>query len=254
MLQLMNYLIGGNAMEAPLTATRKFNLLAFAIFVALFATNLSVKPAHATLISKDLINLSDGLVTIDSITGNEWLDLTETEFFSLNQVSGSFVGVSGFQISGFQVATSQQVADLLINAGASALFFFTTPGSISFSAGDAVAAENFISLFGCTRTCGSNTVVSGGIHAQDSGSQAGHSDVTLLPNIDPQEGRFRNSDQAFTSAAGGQPGHGVFLFRGATADFVATEIVTSVPEPGALALFGIGLAGLGFMRRRRKMA
>ena len=34
----------------------------------------------------------------------------------------------------------------------------------------------------------------------------------------------------------------------------ATFTETSVPEPTTLAIFGIGLAGLGVMRRRRKAA
>ncbi len=33
---------------------------------------------------------------------------------------------------------------------------------------------------------------------------------------------------------------------------VAIDVVVEAPEPGTLALFGVGLAGFGFMRRRRK--
>ena len=46
------------------------------------------------------------------------------------------------------------------------------------------------------------------------------------------------------------PRHEFVQFR----DLVVGDVAKSVPEPGALALFGIGLVGLGYMRRRRKAA
>lgn len=35
--------------------------------------------------------------------------------------------------------------------------------------------------------------------------------------------------------------------------FLSIQLIGAVPEPGAVAIFGLGLAGLGFMRRRRKV-
>ena len=52
-----------------------------------------------------------------------------------------------------------------------------------------------------------------------------------------------NSTGTFDPSSGGSSGQNV-VGSGA-------EIIRPVPEPGTLAIFGLGLAGLGFARRRK---
>lgn len=73
--------------------------------------------------------------------------------------------------------------------------------------------------------------------------------VEFLPGFD-----FDNI-AVFTSDAGAVGGSVNVSFGGQNLDLTAVfGVSNAVPEPGTLALFGIGLVGLGYMRRRRKAA
>lgn len=83
---------------------------------------LSIAPkADAALISIDLFAAGDGLVTRDTATNLEWLDLTATDGESFNDV---LAGLGGYTtMFGFAFATPPQVLDLLNNSTADLLTF-----------------------------------------------------------------------------------------------------------------------------------
>lgn len=68
------------------------------------------KPASAVLISTDLLTAGDGLLTLDTATGLEWLDLTQTVGQSYNSVFAGFGGYTTTQ--GFGFANTTQVSQL----------------------------------------------------------------------------------------------------------------------------------------------
>lgn len=73
----------------------------------------------------------------------------------------------------------------------------------------------------------------------------------LLFDVNPDEdgtgASYQWSTLGLLTGGGRQPGYSHLTWYGYT-------VSTSVPEPGALALLGLGLLGLGFLVRRRKSA
>ncbi|MGV7235258.1 MAG: hypothetical protein ACQ9ET_03275 [Nitrosomonadaceae bacterium] len=74
---------------------------------------LTIQPVSAELVQRDLFNNGDGLLTYDTDTKVEWLDISLTDNFSYNEIIS---GVGGWTDLGFQHATAAQVC-VLINSG-----------------------------------------------------------------------------------------------------------------------------------------
>lgn len=74
---------------------------------------LASTQAMAGLTVADLAAPGDALLTVDSQTNLAWLDLTQTQGWSIDQV----IADGRWAAQGFTLATSQQLTDLVANAG-----------------------------------------------------------------------------------------------------------------------------------------
>jgi hypothetical protein len=73
---------------------------------------LSAASAQASLVETDWNNLGDGLATLDTDTGIEWLDLTQTLGMSINQAEG----LLGSTFDGWRLPTGAEVTQMMVNA------------------------------------------------------------------------------------------------------------------------------------------
>lgn len=184
--------------------------------------------ACAALISNDLNSTADGLLTLDTDTGLEWLDLSET--FNMSVADVQPLISSGGSLDSFRLAQATEVHGLMANAG---LPISTSTGTISYSAADLGAADVLTALLGETvgRHYGASYRGARG-HLLDNGADRVVGYYTINDN------RLFNDYFANNSE---WPGAGVWLVRSANA----------VPEPGTMAALGLALAGLGLTRRRK---
>lgn len=91
-------------------------------FLVLFAGLFSFSSAHAILIEADFNSDGDGLITRDTETGLEWLDLNQTVNYSYNAMLAE-LGTGG-KFDGFRYATVSDIDTLQQSAGlASGLFY-----------------------------------------------------------------------------------------------------------------------------------
>ena len=95
-------------------------------------------PTYSALISVDLDSAGDGLLTYDTRTNLEWLDLSLT---GRNSVNNMLNGINGrdFFSEGFTLASYDQVIDIFTSVGISE-FGFTRPNAVNDAGADLLAS------------------------------------------------------------------------------------------------------------------
>jgi len=227
--------------------SRSISAAVVTAFPLIALAGLLIAPsASAMLVEGDLFAAGDGRVTIDQATGLEWLDLTETDGDSYNQVlSSSFVTQDGFRY-----ATRAEVETFLGKDHAN----FAEPLAGGWLEADKLPATQILDLMGCTGDCdtGRNPFAQGLTAAlSDASAWAGQS-FKITANFD---GDISNplSEATRGDAArslnklktAGDEKIGSFLVR------VGTGGSTPVPEPSAALLFGAGVLVVRTSRLRR---
>jgi len=105
----------------------------------LLAASLLVTNAHAALQAQDLATAGDGLITLDTATGLQWLDLNLSQPWRINEPSS-------YLATGWSVASLGQVQTLIGNHFGSSI---TNGARIPVDTAD---AQSFVGLFGPTFT------------------------------------------------------------------------------------------------------
>jgi len=211
-----------------------------------------ISNAQAALLTQDLYSTNDELITIDTTSQLEWLDLTATNGVSVVDVAS---GYGGYFNEGFRYATHSEVLNLYTNAGIVGFdpdpFYHTASLTENYS-----PIETLISLMGCTATCddtpnsfpyGHRPVLAGTYGATPNAVNFENRYFSSsYISMQISSSRFPAQDGTGTAAIGNRSsiakgayeGYGSFLVREAT-----------VPEPSTLLLFSIGVLGIRASRR-----
>jgi len=189
-----------------------------------FTATTHASSASAALIALDLFTAGDGLVTRDTETGLDWLDLTATLNLSYNDVEAD---TGGWLSLGFRHATGSQVCGLF---GTYAVAPAPCPGVLPV-AGPVTTLQGFV---GITDT-GPRTITSEGAF-DDGDVSIGVGQATLLRFGAGASQSQVLVDVLYATTADGTLGH---------------WLVRPVPEPSTGLLVAAGL--LAFASRRRPM-
>jgi hypothetical protein len=224
------------------------------VFV-LFSLSLS---ANAGLIATDYMTDGDGKATLDDATGLEWLD----ESFTLGKSITEVNSMINNELSGFRWATFSEVEQLLLGVLRSDL-----NGSIKIdiktsSSSVRASISNFNQLFSNYGSFGTNYFL---VQNED-GTNMRHFRLEAERNYTDRYSFYSyygvNDYPVGLDYTNGSMGHMLVSDGGTTLSSINNPLlninnplapinsVVEVPEPGTIALFGLGVMGV-FLRRKK---
>lgn len=182
--------------------------------------------SHASFVNSDL-NAGDGLTVTDTVTGNVWLDLSQTAGMSIGYVNSQM----NASFSGWRLATSAEVLDMfnrLLNLNLTTTYTYLNPVQSSLF-------TTFTGMFGITQAGSTNWAMGLFLHEGNVTRNGLHKSTST---------RLTNFLNVSADLNAGGPSDGVYLIRD------TTPVISDVTFGGVGALTLLGLAGLA---RRRRM-
>jgi hypothetical protein len=211
----------------------------------LFSLLIVCSCANATIINSDFILPGDGLVTTDSITGNQWLDPSIFAGMTYDQTEARLGTLAAFQ--GFHIATFDELTELMIDAGWQYFFYDESVGNSGHNTG-MVGTRSFQNLSPMTPARLDFMRSIGVLRAYPTGVD--YTAVGYIAGVNRDYGfaQLRYLDYGPT-----ETNSYIREFGGAEYDGypnLGAFIVRTVPEPESLGLMIAGLLACGLTRRR----
>ncbi|WP_259366457.1 MULTISPECIES: PEP-CTERM sorting domain-containing protein [unclassified Colwellia] len=216
----------------------KFKVLRTAITGLIFSVSCFLNIANAGLITKDYVALNDGLITIDTTSNQEWLDVSIFVGMNLQLLSGT----NQWSDAGFRLASTVEIFNLYKNAG---ILYINDYNNI-YDLGDSSSAN------------AASQLASQRLYNMLGGSPAnfgGRSDIHGLQSDADNDGnaylaRLQTSGRAAINTNGDSWGVTYTRHEAVGAFFVRD--ITDVPEPSTLAIFALGMIGLASRRFKKQ--
>jgi len=218
---------------------------------------LAAPLASANLVSRNLIARDDGLLTIDTATGLEWLDVSATKGLSVNDI---LAGSGGWLGAGFRYADFGDLSTLFTDGGMTPVAdcgaTFGTIGYLYCLSTEQSTGFKMAAMLGPTDiVLESGRVITGG-YVAPTPCGTWHSQI-CDPTFDKYTGSYTEYVRLYGSSESisyvNVSDGPVPLYRTDWGNWLVRE-ATPVPEPGTTALLMVGLAALGLSKKKRVAA